>query len=124
MKTYEFPLIQPTTDMLQWIAGQAQERMNTSPVFYKAVFIACSDEIRRRENKLDDPHVVLSIPWILEDKSAYLEACIWACLSMLTAHEQSNLVLRNLFDLIREILFDQLDQGIKAAQEQAGPSVH
>ena len=72
-------------------------------------------------------HGALRVPWLFDNnRTHYNKATQWTVFAMLAAQEQDNVILRNLFDLLWEVLANMYDQDAARQSEPAWdePRVH
>ena len=124
MITYAFEISQLEDEHLNWIVSQCRQNWKDSPEFFAAVGNAAHDEQQRRLLKPGDPSIELRVPWIVEDKETYQAACLWTVFSMQSAHEQQQWILRNFFDVLVQILYNQVDAAIAEVLQAGTVSDH
>ena len=107
---YSFYIGQLTDECLLSITQQCREHINGAGGFWGVVGNAMLDEIQRRKINPDGPATELSIPWVHGYKLHYKFACYGCVTAMQKAHEEQNFMLRDFWDLCREILYDQATQ--------------
>lgn len=112
VKIYKFDIQQLEDSHLEWLAKQCREQINEAPQFFGTIGTAMMDEKDRRAMRPDDPGTELSVPWLVDTKDQYLNACRFTAFAMQGATEQADWTLRNFFHVVQEILYDQVDQGI------------
>ena len=123
---YKFEIGQLMTDeYLAHIAAECRKNVDKSKVFFATLGGACLDEQQRRAMRPQDPPTEFSVPPIVDDEQAYHAACQYAVFAMQAANEQAELILRNFWGVVVEILYNQLDQGIiNHATNGAGVGAH
>ena len=125
MKVYAFQIGQLQDEHLAWIAAECRKNVDKSPGFFGVLGNACLDEQQRRVQRPQDPPTEFSVPPIVDDEKAYHAACQYAVFAMQSANEQAELVLRNFWGVVVEILYNQVDQAIyEHATSGAGVGAH